>query len=104
MDSQTFQNVIRDPTTDKVSEIMSEITPDVVRDIMPSIFGEVSSGENSQNIAEQTLDQIFDVVETKVLGEGVDFVIERYGDRIIDLITGNMYSIFERVAMMILGS
>ena len=104
MDSQTFQNVIREPTTDKVSEIMSEITPDVIGDIMPSIFGEVSSGENSQIIAEQTLDQIFDVVETKVLGEGVDFVIERYGDRIIDLITGNMYTIFERVAMMILGS
>jgi len=99
-----FQNVIRDPTTDKVSEIMSEITPDIIGDIMPSIFGEVNSGESSQILAEQTLDQIFDVVETKVLGEGVDFVIERYGDRIIDLIIGNMYSIFERVAMMILGS
>jgi len=104
MDSQLFQNVIRDPTTDKVSEIMSEITPDIIGDIMPSIFGEVNSGESSQILAEQTLDQIFDVVETKVLGEGVDFVIERYGDRIIDLIMGNMYSIFERVAMMMLGS
>ncbi len=99
-----FQNVIRDPTTDKVSEIMSDITPDIIGDMMPSIFGEVNSGESSQILAEQTLDQIFDVVETKVLGEGVDFVIERYGDRIIDLIIGNMYSIFERVAMMILGS
>ena len=104
MDSQLFQNVIRDPTTDKVSEIMSDITPDIIGDMMPSIFGEVNSGESSQILAEQTLDQIFDVVETKVLGEGVDFVIERYGDRIIDLITGNMYGIFERVAMMILGS
>ena len=104
MDSQLFQNVIRDPTTDKVSEIMSDITPDIIGDMMPSIFGEVNSGESSQILAEQTLDQIFDVVETKVLGEGVDFVIERYGDRIIDLIMGNMYSIFERVAMMMLGS
>ncbi len=104
MDTHLFQNVIREPTPDKVSEIMSDITPDVIRDIMPSIFGEVKNGESSQIIAEQTLDQIFDVVETKVLGEGVDFVIERYGDRIIDLITGNMFSIFERVAMMILGS
>ena len=104
MDSQSFQNVIRDPTTDKVSEIMSDITPDIIGDMMPSIFGEVNSGESSQILAEQTLDQIFDVVETKVLGEGVDFVIERYGDRIIDLIMGNMYGIFERVAMMILGS
>ena len=99
-----IQNVIREPTSDKVSDVMSEITPGVVGDIMPAIFGEVDAGKSSEIVAEQTLDQIFNVVETKVLGEGVDFVIERYGDRIVDLVTGNMFSIFERVAMMILGS
>ena len=98
-----FQNVIREPTLDKVSDVMSEITPNVIRDIMPSIFGEVDSGKSSELLAEQTLDQIFNVVETKVLGEGVDFVIERYGDRIVDLVTGNMFSIFERVTMLIVG-
>ncbi len=99
-----FQNVIRDPTPDKISEIMSNITPNVIADIMPSIFGEVDSGQSSELVAEQTLDQIFNVVETKVLGEGVDFVIERYGDRIVDLVIGNMFSIFERVTMLIVGS
>lgn len=99
-----IQNVIREPTTDKVSDIMSEITPGVIGDIMPAIFGEVDGGKSSEIIAEQTLDQIFNIVETEVLGEGVDFVIERYGDRIIDLVTGNMFSIFERVTMMIFGS
>lgn len=99
-----IQNVIREPTTDKVSDIMSEITPGVIGDIMPAIFGEVDGGKSSEIIAEQTLDQIFNIVETEVLGEGVDFVIERYGDRIIDLVTGNMFSIFERVVMMIFGS
>lgn len=99
-----IQNIIREPTTDKVSDIMSEITPGVIGDIMPAIFGEVDGGKSSEIIAEQTLDQIFNIVETEVLGEGVDFVIERYGDRIIDLVTGNMFSIFERVTMMIFGS
>lgn len=99
-----IQNVIREPTLDKVSDIMSEITPGVIGDIMPAIFGEVDGGKSSEIIAEQTLDQIFNIVETEVLGEGVDFVIERYGDRIIDLVTGNMFSIFERVTMMIFGS
>lgn len=99
-----IQNIIREPTTDKVSDIMSEITPGVIGDIMPAIFGEVDGGKSSEIIAEQTLDQIFNIVETEVLGEGVDFVIERYGDRIIDLVTGNMFSIFERVVMMIFGS
>ena len=104
MESQMIQNVIREPTSDKVSDVMSEITPGIVGDIMPAIFGDVDGGKSSEIVAEQTLDQIFNVVETEVLGEGVDFVIERYGDRIVDLVTGNMFSIFERVAMMILGS
>lgn len=99
-----IHNIIREPTSDKVSDVMSDITPSMIRDLMPSIFGNLDSGENSELLAEQTLEQIFNVVETEVLGEGVDFVIERYGDRIVDLVTGNMFSIFERVAMLIVGS
>jgi len=52
-----IQNVIREPTTDKVSDVMSEITPGVIGDIMPAIFGEVDGGKSSEIIAEQTLDQ-----------------------------------------------
>ena len=99
-----IHNVIREPTSDKVSDVMTDITPSIVRDLMPSIFTNVDSGKSSELLAEQTLDQIFNVVETKVLGEGVDFVIERYGDRIVDLVTGNMFGVFERVAMLIVGS
>lgn len=98
------QNAIRDPSADKAAEIMSDITPNILRDVMPSIFGDVGSGKTSEVMAEQTLDQILTVVETKVLGEGVDFVIDRFGDRIVDMVTGNMFSIFERVSMMLVGS
>ena len=104
MDSQIFQNAIRDPTPDKVTDVMSEITPGIIADIMPSIFGEVYGGKTSEVIAENTLDQIFTVVETRILGDGVDFIIDRFGDRIVDMIIGNMFSIFERVSMMVLGS
>ena len=104
MDSQIFQNAIRDPTPDKVTDVMSEITPGIIADIMPSIFGEVDGGKTSEVIAENTLDQIFTVVETRILGDGVDFIIDRFGDRIVDMIIGNMFSIFQRVSMMVLGS
>jgi hypothetical protein len=105
MDSETFQNAIRDPTPDNASEVLSGITPDILGDIMPAIFAEVDSGQESEVLAENTLDQILTVVETDVLGDGVDFVIDRFGDRIIDMLTGEtMLSIFERVAMMIVGN
>lgn len=105
MDSGVFINAIRDPTEHAASEIMSNITPDIVSGIMPSIFGfTINGSQSSEVVAEHTLDQILTVVETKVLGEGVDFVIDKFGDRIIDMLTGKtMLSIFERVAMMILS-
>jgi hypothetical protein len=105
MDSGVFINAIRDPTEHAASEIMSNITPDIVSGIMPSIFGfTINGSQSSEVVAEHTLDQILTVVETKVLGEGVDFIIDKFGDRIIDMLTGKtMLSIFERVAMMILS-
>ena len=104
MNSEMIQSAIREPSSDKVSDIMSDITPNLLRDVLPSIFTDAEDGISSEVLAEQTLDQIFTVVETKVLGESVDFVIDRFGDRIIDMITGNMSTIFERVAMMLVGS
>jgi hypothetical protein len=105
MDSEIIANAIRDPTEHAASEVMSNITPDIVSGIMPSIFGfTINGSQSSEVVAEHTLDQILTVVETKVLGEGVDFVIDKFGDRIIDMLTGKtMLSIFERVAMMILS-
>lgn len=105
MDSDIIVNAIRDPTEHAASEVMKNITPDIVSGIMPSIFGfTVNGSQSSEVVAEHTLDQILTVVETKVLGEGVDFVIDKFGDRIVDMLTGKtMLSIFERVAMMILS-
>lgn len=105
MDSEIIANAIRDPTEHAASEVMSNITPDIVSGIMPSIFGfTIDNNQTSEVVAEHTLDQILTVVETKVLGEGVDFVIDKFGDRIIDMLTGKtMLSIFERVAMMIVS-
>ena len=105
MDSETIQNAIREPTSEAASEIMSNITPDLVSDIMPSVFGFTINGtESSEVMAEQTVDQILDVVETKFLGDSVDFAIDNFGQRIIDMLTGEtMLSIFERVALMVVN-
>ena len=105
MDSEVIQNAIRDPTSEAASEIMSNITPDLVSDIMPSVFGFTIDGtESSEVMAEQTVDEILNVVETKFLGDSVDFAIDNFGQRIIDMLTGEtMLSIFERVAMMVVN-
>jgi hypothetical protein len=105
MDSEIIQNAIRDPTPEAASEIMSNITPDLVSGILPSVFGFITNGnESSEVMAEQTVDEILNVVETKFLGDSVDFAIDNFGQRIIDMLTGDiMLSIFERVAMMVVN-
>ena len=105
MNSGIIQNAIRDPTSEAASEIMSNITPDMVSDIMPSVYGYIMDGtEPSEVMAEQTVDEILNVVETDFLGESVDFAIENFGQRIIDMLTGEtMLSVFERVAMMVVN-
>ena len=105
MDSEVIQNAIRNPTPEAASDIMSNITPDFVSDIMPSVYGYIVDGtEPSEVMAEQTVNEILNVVETQFLGESVDFAIENFGQRIIDMLTGEtMLSIFERVAMMVVN-
>ena len=105
MGSDIIVNAIRDPTSESASEIMSFITPDFVRDILPSVYGYIVNGtEPSEVMAEQTVDEILNVVETDFLGKSVDFAIENFGQRIIDMLTGEtMLSIFERVAMMVVN-
>ena len=105
MDSETIQNAIRDPTPEAASEVMSNLTPDFVSGIMPSVYGYIMNGtQSSEVMAEQTVDEILDVVETDFLGDSVNFAIENFGPRIIDMLTGEtMLSIFERVAMMVVN-
>lgn len=105
MGIEIFQDAIHNPTSEAASGIMSNITPDLVRDIMPSVFGFTINGTGSSEVmAEQTVDEILNVVETNFLGDSVDFAIEHFGQRIIDMLTGEtMLSIFERVAMMVVN-
>lgn len=103
MVSDLVHEAIRDPTSKLASEIFSEITPEILGDSIPSILGQLEDGESSEVLAEQTLDQILTIVETEVLDDGVNFVIERFGDRIIDMILGNMFNLSERIASLIVG-
>ena len=85
-----YNNGIREPTPESAEIILKSITPELIEDIPTNIS------------AEDTVFSIIDTVEDKILGEGVDFAIEAFGARIIDMFTGDiMLSIFERVAMML---
>ena len=85
-----YNNGIRDPTPESAEIILRDITPELIEDIPTNLS------------AEDTVFSILDTVEDKVLGEGVDFAIDTFGTRIIEMFTGDlMLSIFQRIATML---
>jgi len=98
--------IIRNPTQDNAVNLWSFIVPDEVKGVMPDILRNIDSGENTTQIANATVYKILDIVEERVLNEGVNQVFQNgIADRIMDMMTGQyMVSIFERVASMLVGS
>jgi len=84
-----YNDGIRNPTPEAANKILTDITPELIEDIPTNLS------------AEDTVFSIIDTVEDKILGEGVDFAIEAFGARIIEMFTGDiMLSIFERITGM----
>lgn len=101
MEGELVKNAIREPSPEHASEIMSGVTPDILKDTMPGILSQMDSGADSEKLAESTVDGIFDTVEETVLGDSFDFVIDRFGDRIFDMIiNGPFLQIFEKVSLL----
>lgn len=101
-----INEIIRNPTPDNAFNLWNFIVPDEVKGIMPDVLDSIDSGENTTQIANATVYKILDVVEERVLDEGVDMVFQSgIADRIMDMMTGQyMISIFERVANMLVGT
>lgn len=100
-----FSEIIRNPTPDNAFSLWDFMIPNEVKGIMPDVLSGIDSGENTTQIANATVYKILDVVEEKVLNEGVNTVLQNgIGDRIMDMMTGQyMVNLFERIANMLVG-
>lgn len=98
--------IIRNPTPDNAFNLWNFMIPDEVKGVMPDVLNKIDSGENTTQIANATVFKIIDIVEERVLNEGVNAVFQNgISDRIMDMITGQyMVNLFERVANMLVGT
>lgn len=101
-----INEVIRNPTPDNAYTLWDFIVPSEVKGIMPDVLNGINSGENTTQLANVTVYKILDVVEERVLDEGVNQVFQSgLADRIMDMLTGQyMIAIFERVTTMLVGT
>lgn len=100
-----INEIIRNPTPDNAFSLWNFVIPDEVKGVMPDVLNKIDSGENTTQLANATVYKIIDIVEERVLNEGVNAVLQNgIGDRIMDMMTGQyMVNLFERIANMLIG-
>jgi len=102
---EVIRNAIRNPTPENAGNVFRDvIIPDPrLEPVISPIAEQVYNGASSSVLAEGALDSIFDLTEDIVLGDGVDFIFDNFGERIRDFVLSNMYSIFERSVSLVTG-
>ena len=103
---EIIRNAIRNPTPENAGNVFRDvIIPDPrLEPVISPIAEQVYQGSTSTEIlAEGALDSIFNLTEDIVLGDGVDYIFDNFGERIRDFVLTFMYSIFERSATLLTG-
>ena len=102
---QIIREAIRNPTPENAQQVFKEIIiPDPrLEPVLTPIAEQVYNGSSSSIVAEGALDSIFDLTEDIVLGDGVDFIFDNFGERIRDMILNGMGSIIERSVGLLTG-
>jgi len=85
---------------DENNEIYGEIVPDIIKDSIPSLVTNLDELE-SEELAENAMFIIFDIIEKTIFGEGTDFVIENFGERIIQMLTNGFTGLFEKTTTLV---
>ena len=84
---------------DENNEIYGEIVPDIIKDSIPSLVTNLDELE-SEELAENAIFIIFDIIEKTIFGEGTDFVIENFGERIVQMLYEGFSGVIEKTTTL----
>ena len=84
---------------DENNKIYGEIVPDIIKDSIPSLVTNLDESE-PEELAENAMYIIFDIVEQTIFGEGTDFVIENFGERIVQMLYEGFSGLFEKTTTL----
>ena len=84
---------------DENNKIYGEIVPDIIKDSIPSLVTNLDESE-SEELAENAMFIIFDIIEQTIFGEGTDFVIENFGERIVQMLTNGFSGVIEKTTTL----
>jgi len=99
------REAIREPTEAAVSSVMQEGIPSEVRGFIPDLVRQLDAGVPSDVVADQALNKTFDIVESVVLTNATSHVLDKFSQRIVDLLFGEPFlNILAQAAALITNS
>lgn len=99
------KGAIREPTEATASSLMQEGIPSEVHGFIPDLVAQLDSGVPSDVVADQALNKTFDIVETVVLQNATSHVLDKFSQRIVDLLFGEPFmNILAQAAALITNS
>lgn len=99
------KGAIREPTEATASAILQEGIPSEVHGFIPDLVAQLDSGVPSDVVADQALNKTFDIVETVVLQNATSHVLDKFSQRIVDLLFGEPFlNVLAQAAALITNS
>jgi hypothetical protein len=99
------REAIREPTEGAASVIMHQSIPSEIQNFIPDIIRQLDAGVPSDVVADHALNKTFDIVETTVLTDATTHVLDKFSQRIIDLLFGQPFiHVLEKAALLITNS
>jgi len=99
------KEAIRDPRVVGASSVLGESVPQQVQGFIPDLLAQLDQGVPSEVVADQALNKTFDIVESTVLTEATNHVIDKFSDRILDLLFGEPFlNLLAQVSLLVTNS
>lgn len=104
MFEDVVKEAIRGQTEAGAGAIMRESVPSEIHGFIPDLVSQLDQGVDS-SVADQALNKTFDIVETVVLTDATAHVLDKFSDRIVDLLFGEAFlNVLSQAAILIANS
>lgn len=102
MFEDTVREAIREPSAEGANAIMQSSVPHEVQGFIPNLIAQLDQGADPSAVADEALNRTFDIVESTVLTEATAHVLDKFSDRIMNLLFGEPFlRVLEQAAVLV---
>jgi hypothetical protein len=105
MFEDAVKEAIRGQTESGATAILQGSVPREIHGFIPDLVSQLDQGVDSTIVADQALNKTFDIVETVVLTDATAHVLDKFSDRIVNLLFGEAFlNVLAQAAILVTNS